>query len=68
MEVVYDLDTEALELSRELGVNLSRASTVGVHPAFISMLCETIAERLDGNGPNDECRPDCCAPPARPRP
>jgi ferrochelatase len=66
MEVVYDLDTEAAALCRELGINLSRASTVGVHPAFISMLREMIAERLDGNGPNDECRPDCCAPPARP--
>jgi len=68
MEVVYDLDTEAAQLCRELGVNLSRASTVGVHPAFVSMLREMIAERVDGAGPSDECRPDCCAPPARPRP
>jgi len=68
MEVVYDLDTEAAALCRELSINLSRASTVGVHPAFISMLREMIAERLDGNGPNDECRPDCCAPAVRPRP
>jgi ferrochelatase len=68
MEVVYDLDTEAAELCRELGVNLSRASTVGVHPAFVSMLREMIVERLDGNGPSDECRPDCCAPAVRPRP
>jgi len=68
MEVVYDLDTEAAELCRELGVNLSRASTVGVHPAFVSMLREMIAERADGTAPSDECRPDCCALPARPRP
>jgi len=68
MEVVYDLDTEAAELCRELGVNLSRASTVGVHPAFVSMLREMIAERADGSAPSDDCRPDCCAPPARPRP
>ena len=68
MEVVYDLDTEAAELCRELGINLSRASTVGVHPLFVSLLREMIVERLDGNGPNDECQPDCCAPAARPQP
>ena len=68
MEVVYDLDTEAAELCRELGVNLSRASTVGVHPAFVSMLREMIAERVAGTGPSDECPPECCALPARPRP
>lgn len=68
MEVVYDLDTEAAELCRELGVNLSRASTVGVHPAFVSMLRETIAERADGSAPSDDCRADCCVPPTRPRP
>jgi ferrochelatase len=68
MEVVYDLDTEAAQLCRELGVNLSRASTVGVHPVFVSMLREMIAERVDGSAPADVCRPECCALPARPRP
>jgi ferrochelatase len=68
MEVVYDLDTEAADLCRELGVNLARALTVGVHPAFIAMLREMVAERLDGTGPGDECRAECCAMPARPRP
>lgn len=68
MEVVYDLDTEAADLCRELRVNLARAGTVGVHPAFIAMLREMIAERLDGRSLPDACPPDCCAPPARPRP
>jgi ferrochelatase len=68
MEVVYDLDTEAAALCRELGVNLARASTVGVHREFLVMLREMIAERVNGGGPNDECRPECCALPARPRP
>jgi ferrochelatase len=68
MEVVYDLDTEAAQLCRGLGVKLTRASTVGVHPAFVAMLREIIAKRADGSAPRDECRPDCCAPPARPRP
>ncbi len=65
MEVVYDLDTEAAELCRELGVHLSRASTVGVHPAFVTAIREMIAERIDGRECNDACRPECCAPPAR---
>jgi ferrochelatase len=68
MEVVYDLDTEAAALCRDLGIALSRAATVGVHPAFVSMLREMVAERVDGRAPSDDCRPDCCAPPARPRP
>jgi ferrochelatase len=68
MEVVYDLDTEAAALCGELGVNLARASTVGVHPAFIAMLREMIAERAGGGDPSDECRPDCCVPAMRPRP
>jgi len=66
MEVVYDLDTEAAELCRELGVNLARASTVGVHPAFVAMLREMILERVAAGELGDTCRPDCCAPPARP--
>ena len=66
MEVVYDLDTEAASLCRDLGMNMSRASTVGVHQAFVSMIREMIAERIDGAGPDDACRPGCCAIPARP--
>ena len=49
-----------------MGINLSRAGTVGVHPAFVSMLREMILDRVDGHAVADECRPDCCAPPARP--
>jgi ferrochelatase len=66
MEVVYDLDTEAAALCRELGVNLARASTVGVHPAFVAMLREMILDRVAAGELGDTCRLDCCAPPARP--
>ena len=72
MEVVYDLDTEAAALCRELGVNLSRAATVGVHPAFVSMIRELILERTEGRDGAasaerrcDTCGPDCCPPPKR---
>jgi ferrochelatase len=66
MEVVYDLDTEAAALCRELGVNLFRAATVGVHPAFVSMVRELILEQTEGRAACDTCRPDCCQPPKRP--
>jgi ferrochelatase len=74
MEVVYDLDTEAAALCRELGVNLSRAATVGVHPDFVSMIRELILERTEGrerrclgteSAGRDTCGPDCCPPPKR---
>ena len=67
MEVVYDLDTEAAELCGSLGVNLWRAATVGVHPLFVSMIRELIAERVEGRVVHEECPADCCAPASRPR-
>jgi ferrochelatase len=72
MEVVYDLDTEVAGLCQELGVNLVRASTVGVHPAFVSMIRELILERMGGAerrfvgalGPGcDICDSGCCLRP-----
>ena len=73
MEVVYDLDTEAAALCRDLGIHMVRAGTVGLHPAFISALRDLILERtahhprraLGVLGPGcDECAADCC--PGRP--
>jgi len=69
MEVIYDLDTEAAALCRELSVNVVRAATVGTHPAFVSMIRELILERtscqhrraLGTLGPGrDSCGPECC--------
>jgi ferrochelatase len=70
MEIVYDLDTEAMALCRELGLNMIRAATAGTHPAFVRMIRELILERtnpetprrsLGTHGPrSDVCRPDCC--------
>jgi protoporphyrin/coproporphyrin ferrochelatase len=47
MEVLYDLDTEAQALARELGINMARAATAGTHAAFISMIRELMLERID---------------------
>ena len=72
MEILYDLDTEARAIAEDLGLNMVRARTVGTHPAFISMIRELIAERLDPNsqrralgarGPHqDFCPATCCLP------
>lgn len=77
MEVLFDLDTEARALAGELGLNLVRAGTVGVHPEFIKMICELVIERqtpdtprrsLGSMGPaTDICADTCCVPAARPR-
>ena len=71
MEIVYDLDTEAQALCRQLGLNMIRARTAGTHPAFVEMIRELIVERLDPSAPrrwlgshgarSDVCRADCCS-------
>jgi ferrochelatase len=76
MEVLFDLDTEAADICRDLGVEMVRAATVGTDPEFVSMIRDLIAERvLDcpdraaiGCLPasHDVCPLDCCPAPARP--
>jgi ferrochelatase len=78
MEVLYDLDTEAADLCRELGIEMVRADTVGTDPAFVAMVRDLIAERhftspdrvAIGNLPasHDVCPLDCCPAPAMRRP
>lgn len=72
MEVIYDLDVEAVERARALGLQLQRVPTVGNAPAFIAMIRELIAERLDAATPrralgalgpsHDVCAVACCLP------
>jgi ferrochelatase len=78
MEVLFDLDEEALQVSREIGLNMVRAGTVGVHPDFIRMIRELIQERMSGTGErcaigqfpanHDVCPVDCCPAPVMRRP
>ena len=75
MEVLYDLDSEASDLARELGMKVTRAATVGTHPKFVAMIRQLITERLDSSTPrlaigrfppsHDVCPPDCCPAPQR---
>jgi len=77
MEVVYDLDTEAAQLCRRLGLRMIRAETVGSDPRFAAMIRELVLERmgaapkraLGSCGPShDICPEDCCPAPGRARP
>jgi ferrochelatase len=76
MEVLYDLDTEAADLCKELGIDMQRAATVGTAPEFIACVRDLIAERawnLPGRAAigqlpanHDVCPLDCCPAPQRP--
>jgi ferrochelatase len=78
MEVLYDLDVEARQLCDSLGLTMSRAKTVGVHPKFVGMIRQLILERTNPElerravgafGPRaDVCAGDCCPALQRPRP
>jgi len=77
VEVLYDLDHEARLLCDAFGLNMVRSQTVGIHPRFVSLLRELIAERLGAprefsgravgqDGPSHDVCPDtCCLPPPR---
>jgi len=76
MEVLYDLDVEARQLCDTLGLPMTRAKTVGVHPKFISMIRELITERMNPDAERrslgtlgarpDVCPENCCPPPQGP--
>ncbi len=72
MEVVHDLDTEAAEAARELGLPLARAATPWYDPRFRELVVDLVRERLEDRpaaqraalgpmGPStDECPDGCC--------
>ncbi|GAB3120173.1 ferrochelatase [Glaciibacter psychrotolerans] len=72
MEVLWDLDTEAMETAAENGVHAVRVPTPGTNPAYVSGLVDLVMERV-GDVPVEErpaltelgpwydiCRPGCC--------
>lgn len=54
MEVIQDLDTEALGAAQRLGLTCVRADTVGTDPAFVRALVDLAFQ------PGDPCPHDCC--------
>ena len=45
MEVVYDLDTEALATAERLGLPARRSATAGTDPRFVAMVRDLLVER-----------------------
>ncbi|WP_424436842.1 ferrochelatase [Microbacterium sp.] len=72
MEVLWDLDTEAMATAETLGLVAVRTATPGHHPAFVAGLVDLVEERLTGMPPEqrphvtalgpayDVCRAGCC--------
>jgi len=72
MEVLWDLDTEAMETAEQHGLIAVRTPTPGTHPAYVAGLVDLVLERVNGTataerpaltefGPwFDVCRPGCC--------
>lgn len=72
MEVLWDLDTEAMDAAAAAGLRAVRTPTPGIDPAFVSGLVDLVEERLNGlpaaDRPHrtalgpwfDVCRPACC--------
>src|SRR5690606_3622668 len=46
MEVLWDLDEEAVTTARDAGLLAERVPTPGVHPAFVTGLVDLVEERL----------------------
>ncbi|GGJ81443.1 ferrochelatase [Pilimelia anulata] len=76
LEVVWDLDTEAADTARDLGLGWARAATPGTDPRFVALVRELVVERLSG-APMcrlgslagwQDCPAGCCPPPRRPAP
>jgi ferrochelatase len=82
MEVVYDLDTEAMATAGRLGLPVRRAATAGTDPRFVAMVRDLLLERaavergedvarasVGAIGPLwDRCPVGCCPNPRADRP
>ncbi|GGK71936.1 ferrochelatase [Mangrovihabitans endophyticus] len=73
LEVLWDLDNEARDTARDLGLGYARAATPGTDPRFVTMIRELVEERTRdaarqrlGTLPVwDVCPADCCPSPQR---
>ena len=82
MEVVYDLDTEAMATAEKLGLPATRAATAGIDPRFVAAVRDLLLERAAvergedvvraAEGPLppcwDRCPAGCCPNPRADRP
>ncbi|MBE0658106.1 MAG: ferrochelatase [Bryobacteraceae bacterium] len=63
MEVIVDLDTQAMEHAQGLGLRMVRAGTAGTHPRFIEAIRELIVERIETGEAANPCLANCCPSP-----
>jgi ferrochelatase len=82
MEVIYDLDTEAMATARELGLPAARAATAGLDPRFVATVRDLLLERATVERGEEVvrasvgsyqpcwnvCPAGCCPNPRGPRP
>lgn len=66
MEVIYDLDTEAMETAERLGIQAVRAATAGVDGRFVAMVRELVVERAAAERGEQPARPAAGSMPAGP--
>ncbi len=50
VEIRYDLDLEAGEVARKMGLRLHRAAAVNDHPSFVRMLSDLVEKELKAGG------------------
>jgi ferrochelatase len=62
IEVLYDLDTEAAQVCREIGLPMARAEAVNDDPLFLDMMADVVLKTLRRY---EKGRPLPIAPPAR---
>lgn len=66
MEVVHDLDTQAAEVARRVGMSFVRVPTVGTDPRFVAALADAVLDQAAlarGERPTlvpATCTPQCC--------
>jgi ferrochelatase len=73
LEVIWDLDNEALATAKHLGLGYARAGTPGTDPKFVAMIRELVLERTTAKPRQrlgtlpvwDQCPANCCPAPQR---
>ena len=71
IEILYDLDIEAVQAAGDVHIDLTRAAAIGTHASFVTAIRQLVLERLEPDTPRatmgtmeaapDVCPPDCCA-------
>ena len=50
IEVLLDLDTEAADVCRDIGLPMTRASAVNDHPRFVNAMADAVIQTIERYG------------------